>query len=120
MEFRRIIRLSMILMLPSLVKFMFTVQDLLFASHVFEHSYDFTKVAAECIRVLSHGGHIYFEVPQNFQPTEHDRVSFQGVSAILEGFPDSSVDVLFDETGTDKDGQDFLRGILRSTISDGV
>ena len=91
--------------------------DLLFASHVFEHSYDFAKVAVECLRVLSPGGYIYFEVPQNFQPNEHDRVSFKGVSGILDGFPDSSVDIEFEESGIDMQGQDFLRGILRKRES---
>ena len=91
--------------------------DLLFASHVFEHSYDFARVAAECLRVLNPGGYIFFEVPQKFQPNEHDRVSFDGISGILKGFADSSVDVLFEESGIDGQGQDFLRGILKSRDS---
>ena len=60
--------------------------DLIFASHVFEHSWDFPKVAAECMRVLRPGGYVFCAVPTGFEPTGHDRYDFKDAAGILAYF----------------------------------
>ena len=72
--------------------------DLIFASHVFEHAYDFSKVAAECIRVLRPEGYVFCAVPTNFQPNDHDRTHFRSADEILAHFADADPRVLHVET----------------------
>lgn len=60
--------------------------DLVFASHVFEHAYDFPRVAAECRRVLRPGGVLFCAVPTGFAPNEHDRTVFQTPEEIVGYF----------------------------------
>jgi SAM-dependent methyltransferase len=60
--------------------------DLIFASHVFEHAWDFRRVAAECVRVLRPGGYIFCTVPTGFVPSTHDRYDFNDTKGILEHF----------------------------------
>lgn len=60
--------------------------DLIFASHVFEHAWDFRRVAAECARVLRPGGCIFCAVPTGFTPSAHDRYDFGDARGILEHF----------------------------------
>lgn len=60
--------------------------DLIFASHVFEHAWDFSRVASECVRVLRPGGHIFCAVPTGFTPTDHDRYNFRDTAGILNYF----------------------------------
>ena len=60
--------------------------DLLFASHVFEHAFDFPRVAAECLRVLRPGGALFCAVPTGFEPNEHDRTVFRTPEEIVAHF----------------------------------
>lgn len=60
--------------------------DLIFASHVFEHSWDFARVAAECVRVLRPGGYVFCAVPTGFEPSDHDRYDFKDAAGLLVYF----------------------------------
>jgi SAM-dependent methyltransferase len=60
--------------------------DLVFASHVFEHAFDFSRVAAECLRVLRPGGTLFCAVPTGFEPNEHDRTVFRTPEGIVAHF----------------------------------
>jgi len=60
--------------------------DLIFASHVFEHAYDFGAVARECLRVLRPGGTIFCAVPTGFEPNDHDRTVFASPEEIVGHF----------------------------------
>jgi SAM-dependent methyltransferase len=60
--------------------------DLVFASHVFEHAYDFGLVAGEVLRVLRRPGLVFAAVPANFTPNEHDRTLFRSVEDLVAPF----------------------------------
>lgn len=60
--------------------------SLVFASHVFEHAWDFSRVAAECMRVLRPGGYLFCAVPTDFEPSEHDRYDFKDAKGLLAYF----------------------------------
>jgi SAM-dependent methyltransferase len=62
--------------------------DLIFASHVFEHAWDFRRVAGECARVLRPGGYIFsaFPTPAKFEPNAHDRVDFGSAEGLVRYF----------------------------------
>jgi SAM-dependent methyltransferase len=60
--------------------------DLVFASHVFEHAFDFPKVASECRRVLRPGGAVFCAVPTGFEPNDHDRTVFRTPEEIVAHF----------------------------------
>lgn len=68
--------------------------DLVFASHVFEHAFDFLRVAAECRRVLRPGGAIFCAVPTGFEPNEHDRTVFGTPEEIVAHFAAAGPTVL--------------------------
>jgi SAM-dependent methyltransferase len=59
---------------------------LIFASHVFEHAWDFSRVAGECVRVLRKGGYLFCAVPTGFEPSEHDRYDFKDAKGVLAYF----------------------------------
>ena len=59
---------------------------LVFASHVFEHAWDFPRVAAGCVRVLRRGGYLFCAVPTGFTPSEHDRYDFKDAKGLLAYF----------------------------------
>ncbi len=59
---------------------------LVFASHVFEHAWDFPRVAAECVRVLRPGGYLFCAVPTGFEPSEHDRYDFKDAKGLRAYF----------------------------------
>ena len=59
---------------------------LVFASHVFEHAWDFPRVAAECVRVLQPGGYLFCAVPTGFEPSGHDRYDFKDAKGLLAYF----------------------------------
>lgn len=67
---------------------------LLFASHVFEHAWDFPRVASECVRVLRPGGYLFCAVPTGFEPSEHDRYDFKDAKGLLAYFERWSVGVV--------------------------
>lgn len=71
--------------------------DLIFASHVFEHAWDFARVAAECLRVLRPGGYVFCAVPTDFEPTEHDRYDFKDAAGLLRYFRGAPLTVLAEE-----------------------
>lgn len=71
--------------------------DLAFASHAFEHSWDFSRVAAECVRVLRPGGYLFCAVPTGFEPSNHDRYDFRDASGIQAYFARWRVTVLAEE-----------------------
>ena len=60
--------------------------DLVFASHAFEHAWDFDRVAAECVRVLRPGGYVFAAVPTGFEVSEHDRYDFKDAAGLLAYF----------------------------------
>lgn len=60
--------------------------DLVFASHVFEHAYDFPRVARECIRVLRPRGYLFCAFPTRFEVNDHDRVDFEDAQGLLRHF----------------------------------
>ena len=68
--------------------------DLVFASHVFEHAWDFDRVAGECVRVLRPGGYIFCAVPTNFPLNDHDRYDFKDAAGLLKHFAAWRVTVL--------------------------
>lgn len=68
--------------------------DLVFASHVFEHAFDFPQVAAECRRVLRPGGAVFCAVPTGFAPNEHDRTVFGAPHEIVDHFGRATPTVL--------------------------
>ena len=57
--------------------------DCLYASHCFEHAWDFRQVAAEVVRVLKVGGWLFAAFPINFVPSSHDRICFGSVGGFL-------------------------------------
>ena len=60
--------------------------DLIFASHVFEHAYDFPRVAHECARALRPGGYLFCAFPTGFEGNDHDRVDFGDAEGLLRHF----------------------------------
>ena len=69
--------------------------DLVFASHAFEHAFDFDRVAAEVVRVLREPGYVFCAVPVNYELSEHDRVDFKDLNGLLAAFARSSVEPLY-------------------------
>lgn len=69
--------------------------DLIFASHVFEHAFDFPRVAAECIRVLRPGGVVFCAVPAGFEPNDHDRTAFRTPEEIAAQFAAAGPTMLY-------------------------
>jgi ubiquinone/menaquinone biosynthesis C-methylase UbiE len=61
--------------------------DLVFASHVFEHSYDFAKVAEQCTRVLKTTGYLFAAIPINYEVGDADRVDFGTYENFAHHFP---------------------------------
>jgi SAM-dependent methyltransferase len=61
--------------------------DLIFASHVFEHSYDFPKVAQQCLRVLKPAGYLFAAFPIGYEVGEIDRVDFGTYENFVKHFP---------------------------------
>lgn len=70
--------------------------DLIYASHVFEHSYDFPRVVRECLRVLRLPGYLFSAVPVNFETSDHDRYDFRSTEALLAYFTDRTFEVLYE------------------------
>ena len=60
--------------------------DVIYASHCFEHAYDFSVVAHEVLRVLKVGGWLFAAFPVHFTPTAHDRYDFGSVEGFLRWF----------------------------------
>lgn len=60
--------------------------DLLYASHCFEHAYDFGMVELEILRVLKVGGWLFAAFPIHFTPTAHDRYDFGSATNFLRWF----------------------------------
>jgi SAM-dependent methyltransferase len=69
---------------------------LIFASHVFEHAWDFSRVAAECVRVLRPGGYLFCAVPTGFEPSAHDRYDFRDAKGLLAYFAPWPVSVVME------------------------
>ena len=70
--------------------------DLVFASHSFEHSYDFRTVASECTRVLRDGGYVFCAVPVDYETDAHDRYDFKDAQTLLSFFP-GRTELVFEE-----------------------
>lgn len=60
--------------------------DLVYASHVLEHSQDFRMVKREIVRILEPGGYLFAAFPVNFQITAHDRYDFRSAAGFLRHF----------------------------------
>lgn len=71
--------------------------DLVFASHVFEHVWDFDRVARECVRVLRPGRYIFCAVPIGFPVSDHDCYDFKAAAGLLRHFVAWRVTVLHDQ-----------------------
>lgn len=76
--------------------------DLVFASHVFEHAWDFDRVAGECMRVLRSGGYIFCAFPTGFSPSDHDRYDFKDATGLLRHFAPWRVTVLHEQMHLDE------------------
>lgn len=76
--------------------------DLIFASHVFEHAWDFDRVARECVRVLRPGGYIFCAFPTNFQVSSHDRYDFKDAGGFFRHFAPWRVTVLHEQKRGDE------------------
>lgn len=68
--------------------------DLLFASHVFEHSYDFAKVAKQCVRVLKNTSYLFCAIPIDYEIGTVDRVDFGTLENFVKYFPTDTEVVL--------------------------
>jgi SAM-dependent methyltransferase len=73
--------------------------DLVFASHVFEHSYDFAKVANQVQRVVKKNGYLFCAVPIDYEEGPIDRVDFGTFENFVKYFPDN-VEKVLSETAT--------------------
>jgi SAM-dependent methyltransferase len=71
--------------------------DLVFASHVFEHAWDFGSVAREVMRVLKPAGYVFCAVPRAFEPDAHDRYRFDTSAGLLEYFVPGGPHILYEE-----------------------
>lgn len=70
--------------------------DLIFASHVFEHAYDFPRVAKECARTLRPGGYLFCAFPTGFEINEHDRIDLGDTKGLLRFFESYGVELLYE------------------------
>lgn len=70
--------------------------DLIYASHVFEHAYDFPRVVSECMRVIRSPGYLFCAVPVNFETNAHDRYDFRNGEGFLAHFAGRSFEVLYE------------------------
>ena len=68
--------------------------DLVFASHVFEHSYDFSKVAQQVARVLKPNGYLFAAIPIDYEIGTVDRVDFGTYENFIEHFPNEPHQVI--------------------------
>lgn len=71
---------------------------LIFASHVFEHAWDFAQVARECLRVLRPGGYVFSATPRDFSPNDRERYHFESAADLLAYFAAGGPRVLYEET----------------------
>jgi SAM-dependent methyltransferase len=71
--------------------------ELIFASHVFEHAWDFGLVAREVVRVLKPGGYVFCAVPRSFEPNAHDRYCFDTPDELLSHFASGHPEILYAE-----------------------
>jgi SAM-dependent methyltransferase len=60
--------------------------DVVYASHVLEHSYDVGRVAEEIVRVARDGAVVGVEVPVRAQASSADRVVFSGLDELRATF----------------------------------
>lgn len=70
---------------------------LIFASHVFEHAWDFGKVASECMRVLRPRGYVFCATPRGFEPDPHDRYCFDKADDLLQYFAAAQPEVVYEQ-----------------------
>ena len=70
---------------------------LIFASHVFEHAWDFARVANECMRVLGPRGYVFCATPRNFEPDAHDRYCFDAADDVLRYFAAARPELLYEQ-----------------------
>jgi SAM-dependent methyltransferase len=68
--------------------------DLIFASHVFEHSYDFAKVAKQCVRVLKKNSYLFCAIPIDYEVGTVDRVDFETFENFIKYFPENTEKIL--------------------------
>ena len=71
--------------------------ELIFASHVFEHAWDFATVARECMRVLRPRGYVFCATPRGFEPDPHDRYCFDAPGDVLRYFAVGHPDVIYEQ-----------------------
>jgi SAM-dependent methyltransferase len=60
--------------------------DVVYASHVLEHSYDVDRVAEEIVRVARDGAVVGVEVPVRAQASAADRIVFSGLDELRAAF----------------------------------
>ncbi len=86
--------------------------DLVFASHVFEHAFDFSKVANEIVRVLKPGGFLFAAIPVAYEPGLIDRIDFNNVETLVSYFP--QMDLVTSTTAPDEVTVTLRRQIERA------
>jgi SAM-dependent methyltransferase len=92
--------------------------DVVYASHVLEHSYDLERVVEEVVRVARDGAVVGVEVPVRVQASAADRIVFSSLSELRAAF-DSHIggEVLAEEqpprSPTNDQGTDIARLVFR-------
>jgi SAM-dependent methyltransferase len=92
--------------------------DVVYASHVLEHSYDVGRVVREIGRVARSGAVVGVEVPVRAQRSAADRIVFSGVEDLREAFePYIGKELLAEEqpphTATNEQGTEIGRLVFR-------
>ena len=75
--------------------------DVVYATHVLEHSFDFRRAVSELVRVARPGAHAIVEVPVNFETNDIDRWDIKNREALLALFGCDAKDVLWDNVSDD-------------------
>ena len=92
--------------------------DVVYASHVLEHSYDMGRVVAEIVRVARDGAIVGVEVPVRVQASTADRIVFSGLDELRASFEPNIGDELLAEeqpprSPTNDQGTDIARLVFR-------
>ena len=75
--------------------------DIVYATHVLEHSFDLRRAVSELVRVARPGAHVIVEVPVNFEPNDIDRWDIKNREALLPLFGCDARNVLWDNASDD-------------------
>jgi SAM-dependent methyltransferase len=92
--------------------------DVVYASHVLEHSYDVERVVSEIARVARDGAVVGVEVPVRVQASAADRILFSGLDELRRAFqPHIGHELLAEEqpphSTTNEQGTEIARLVFR-------